>query len=114
MDKLLFDLIISQSFLIIFFINLFLLFIAIISWKRVRMIVNYNYDGAIRRIHGENINDFFGVGDFGNVFHFNGLTTKHYHELSNTLKYASVYQLGDMVVIVNAYLSQVIIGKRIL
>ncbi|MBT4383064.1 MAG: hypothetical protein HOD28_05600 [Candidatus Marinimicrobia bacterium] len=77
-------------------------------------IVNYNYDGAIRRIHGENINDFFGVGDFGNVFHFNGLTTKHYHELSNTLKYASVYQLGDMVVIVNAYLSQVIIGKRIL
>ena len=44
MDKLLFDLIISQSFLIIFFINLFLLFIAIIFWKRVRMIVNYNYD----------------------------------------------------------------------
>ena len=75
-------------------------------------IIYFNYNGAIRKIRGNNINDFFGVGDFGNVFHFNGITFKHFDSLSNTTRYSSVNIFNDLVIICNQYSSIIIWGNR--
>lgn len=60
------------------------------------------YRGFIRRIEGNGINDFFAVGDFNNVIHYNGKTFHNYEELrgDSHSRYVSVAQKGNLVYII--------------
>jgi len=70
-----------------------------------------NQGGFIRSIDGNDVNDFFAVGDFNNVVHYNGKTFKYYPELSGHSRYVSVSQKGNIVYIAN--MSGAIIYKGI-
>jgi len=63
---------------------------------------------------GNDINDFFGVGDRNTVTHFNGKTTKDYPELSGYSFWEGVDQVGDYVFIVGNYGNAPVVvrGKR--
>ena len=64
-------------------------------------------------LDGNDINDFFGVGDRNTVTHFNGKTTKDYLELSGYSFWEGVDQIGDYVFIVGNPAGPVVaIGKR--
>ncbi|PIU18020.1 MAG: hypothetical protein COT16_03540 [Elusimicrobia bacterium CG08_land_8_20_14_0_20_44_26] len=81
----------------------------IFSIHNINIFDDYTYSvsvnlGAIRRIDGNGMNDFFAVGDFNNVIHYNGKTFHNYSELrgDSHSRYVSVAQKGDVVYIVES------------
>ena len=70
-----------------------------------------SWKGFIRAVDGNDINDFFAVGDFNCVIHYNGKSFKYYPELNYDNHYVSVSQKGDVVYIAN--ISGAIIYKGI-
>ena len=60
--------------------------------------VLFHHDsGWWHALDGENINDFFGVGELNTVTHFNGKTNKGFQEISGSGYWKSVDQVGDAV-----------------
>jgi len=76
-------------------------------------ILHHENQGAIHDINGNSINDYFLVGDFDNVLHYNGASFRRYPELSGGIKYSAVAQSEDYVFICKAYAPIVVRGKRI-
>ncbi len=64
--------------------------------------MNYPIDYVIGKIRGESINDFFAVGDWGTVAHYNGLTWHYYSELYTPSGGANhgVFEIGNKVFVV--------------
>jgi len=75
-------------------------------------IVYHDLEGFIRDINGNGINDYFLVGDFGHVMHYNGSTFYTYGELTGS-RYSAVAQWGDYVFICQAYAAVVVRGIRV-
>jgi hypothetical protein len=68
--------------------------------KRIALDDNW-FPGFPRRIRGNAANDWFVVGSFGFVAHYNGSTLHHYPELmKDTYVLYSVAQRGDLVIAV--------------
>ena len=72
--------------------------------------------GAVRSIHGNTYNDFFGAGYLDALFHYNGKTIRNFSNIKDVSKYYSVKQYGDYVFICgkNLYTGEAIVisGKR--
>ena len=72
--------------------------------------------GAVRSIHGNTYNDFFGAGYLDALFHYNGKTVRNFSNIKDVSKYYSVKQYGDYVFICgkNLYTGEAIVirGKR--
>jgi len=67
-------------------------------------VIYYDYDGYIRDIGGRKINDLFFVGDFANVFHYNGSTIKLFKDQTSAYpisRFWGVDYKNGMVVIVS-------------
>ena len=56
--------------------------------------------GFIRAISGNGINDFFAVGDFNTLAHYNGKTFRYYTDLGTHPDFVAVAQKGDIVYVV--------------
>jgi hypothetical protein len=56
--------------------------------------------GFIRSISGNGINDFFAVGDFNTLAHYNGKTFRYYTDLGAHPDFVAVAQKGDIVYVV--------------
>ena len=71
------------------------------------------YPVGTNSIRGNDINDIFIVGDFGAIFHFNGVGWQMLSTPSNK-GYSKVYVKGDIVAISGNYLGQglIEIGRR--
>jgi hypothetical protein len=76
-------------------------------------ILHHENQGAIHDISGNGINDYFLVGDFNNVLHYNGASFQRYPELTGGIKYSAVAQWGDYVFICQAYAAVVVRGIRV-
>ncbi|MFQ6614710.1 MAG: hypothetical protein ACE5D1_07700, partial [Fidelibacterota bacterium] len=63
-------------------------------------------------INGNAINDYFLVGDFGHVMHYNGSTFYTYSELAGS-RYSAVAQSENYVFICKAYAPIVVEGIRV-
>jgi hypothetical protein len=74
-------------------------------------IIHIDSVGYIRDIAGQQINDLFFVGNFGNVMHFNGKTFKYFPELNLGRKWWGVDYINDFVVMVNIG-GKIAIGQR--
>lgn len=69
-------------------------------------------NGFVRNIYGNSINDYFLVGDFGNVLHYNGKSYHKYEELSDShQQYIDVDQKSNMVAIIGIG-TRIFIGNR--
>jgi len=53
----------------------------------------------VRDINGNGVNDFFLVGDFGHVVHYNGMSFRDYPELRYLPRYTAIGEAGDYVFI---------------
>jgi hypothetical protein len=63
-------------------------------WQTIDTLPSY----AKERIRGNHINDLFVVGHFGLVGHFNGISWKHFPDLSISGVYCSCDVKGTMMV----------------
>jgi len=61
-------------------------------------ILHHENRGAIHDIHGNAINDYFLVGDFNNVLHYNGVSFRRYPELSGGIEYSAVAHVGGLCI----------------
>jgi len=75
-------------------------------------IMYHDLGGFIRDINGNSINDYFLVGDFSHVMHYNGSMFYTYEELAGGSRYSAVAQSGDYVFICQAYAPIVVRGIR--
>jgi len=76
-------------------------------------ILLHNTHGAFFGIHGNGLNDYFLVGDFNNVMHFNGVNFRRYPELAGENQFVAIGQVGDYVFICDAYAPIVVRGVRV-
>ena len=74
-------------------------------------VVHIDSVGYIYDIAGQNMNDLFFVGDFGNIMHFNGKTFRYFPELKLVWRWWGVDYIDDFVVIV-ASGGKIAIGQR--
>ena len=67
-------------------------------------IIHQNYNGYIRSLAGDKVNDIIGVGDLTNAIHFNGSTVAQIDELENMVpafRYLAVDSQDGIIVIVS-------------
>jgi len=76
----------------------------------------FNHNLFVRSMDGNDVNDFFIVGDYNKVYHYNGSTVKKYNELEGDGYSTGISQIENIVFIVgmtvSSYQGIIFRGKR--